>query len=403
MIAASNGQVSLVDLLMEHNPDVDSVDHHRRTAQSYASENGHLEIVQRLTERGSRENDGSLHEAARELHYPIIQYLINHEHDLDDPSILHEGRSALLELLLKTHLLTEAKRSALDKSLKVLLDAGADPTLVCRSNSDKNALYCALDNDHPFEILAAFLTTGQWKCLDERYNWYTDSSGRCYSATMYLERGPWKGKPADRARLMELLRMKRCKDRYFVWEGEQPADAVNPPEELAEKQRQRRAILDQQNFQLSLARREHSQQMELSKASHALSLQQERQRNETQRQMSDLQHQQRTRHQADVDTQRQNTLQLENDMAYAQQKRLGDVRMLEADHTERKELELMNRRKEIDGWRMDRADESDKKRHGLVMQQIDAQKRLVSAGYPTSPLAIMGRSHSVYSSSDVPD
>jgi hypothetical protein len=119
--------------------------------------------------------------------------------------------------------------------------------------------------------------------------------------------------------------------------------------------------------------------------------------------MSDLQHQQRLNHQADVHTQRHNTLQLENDTAYAQQKRLGDVRMSEADHNARKELDVVNRRKEIEGWRMDRADESDKKRHGLVMKHIDAQKRIVSAGYPTSPLAILGRSDSVYRSSDVPD
>jgi hypothetical protein len=247
-IAAGQGRVPLMDLLVENNEKNPLIDHHQRSARSYASENGHLEIVRRLTELGSWKNDGSLHEAARELHYPVVQYLISQGHDPDDSSILHEGRSSLLELLLKTQILTKAKRSALDKTLKVLLDAGADPTLVCRSNSDKNALYCALNNDRPYEVLAAFLNTGQWRYLDERYNWYTDSSGRCYSATMYLKRGPWKGRLTDRARLIELLRMKCCKDRPFVWEGELPSDAVNPPEELVEKQRQRRAAVEEQNF-----------------------------------------------------------------------------------------------------------------------------------------------------------
>ena len=191
MVAASNGNVALVNLLLEHNPEVDLIDHLRWTAQTYASENGHLEIVQRLAERGCKKYDGSLHEAARQLHHKIVRYLISQGHDVDDPCTLHEGRSALQELLLKTQILTSDKRPALEKTLKALFDAGADSTLECRSNGDKNALYCALDNPNPYTILEAFLATGQWKYLDERYNWYTDSNGTAYSATMYVERGPW--------------------------------------------------------------------------------------------------------------------------------------------------------------------------------------------------------------------
>lgn len=199
--------------------------------------------------------------------------------------------------------------------------------------------------------------------------------------------------------------MQRCKDRYFVWEGEQPPDAVNPPEELAEQHRQRRAIADKENFQLSLAKRSHSQQMELSKATHALMLEQAQEKNKAEMEQSDLQHEQQRRHQEDADRQRLSTLQIENDKEYSQQKRLGDARMAESDHTAKKEVEVMNRRKEIESWRLDRMDQSQKKTHDLVMKQIGAQKRLTASGYPGSPLAIMpARMDSVWSSgSDMPD
>lgn len=162
MLAASNSLIPVADLLLEYSPDIDARDRCQRTAQSYASENGCLEIVQRLIERGSTKIDGSLHEAARELHHPIVRYLLAHEYGVDDPCTLHEGRSALQEVLLKTQILTPNKRSALDKTLKALIGAGADPKLECCSNGDKNPLYCALDNDHPIPILEGFLATGQW-------------------------------------------------------------------------------------------------------------------------------------------------------------------------------------------------------------------------------------------------
>ena len=200
--------------------------------------------------------------------------------------------------------------------------------------------------------------------------------------------------------------MKRCKDRYFAWDGDQPSDRMGLPEELAEKQRQRKDVLDKENLQLSLARKAHDQQMQLSTASHALSRQQDKQRNDDQMQLADLQHQQRKRQQQEMEAQRLMVLQRENDAAYTHQKRLGDVRMAESDHNTGKELEVLNQKKAIEGWRLDRMDQSDKKRHDLVMAQVKEQKRLMSSGYPAGQLAIMGRSNSIASSShwsNVPD
>jgi hypothetical protein len=193
--------------------------------------------------------------------------------------------------------------------------------------------------------------------------------------------------------------MRRCKTRYFVWEGNQLSDAVGLPEELAEKEKQRREILDKENFQFSLARKAQDQQMAFSKASHALSRQQDKQRNDDQMQFSDLQHQQRKRQQQEMDAQRLTAVERENNAAYTHQKRLGDINMAESDHNARKEIEVLNHKKAIEGWRLDRMDQSDKKRHDMVMAQAKEQKRLMNSGYPAGQLAIMDRSNSIAGSS----
>ena len=275
MVAASNNRPLVVQLLLINGADVNLMDYRQRSALSYASETGDLDSVEKMCMHGAMPNDGSLHEASRELHYPVVQYLLQNGHDPDFPSSIHEARSALIETLLKASFSTEDKRPHLYQTVKALLDSGADTNI---KHQGKNALYSALHNKQPYEVLDAFLSTDQWKTLDARHNWYTDALGICYSATMYIEKGPWQGKASHRGSLLKLLRMRQSIDRYFVWEGEQPPDVRNPPEDVAEKHRAQRAVVTEHKLRMRLARRSHVQQLEFDQERHAMALAQDRQR-----------------------------------------------------------------------------------------------------------------------------
>ena len=384
MIAASNNRLSAVQLLLEHNANVDLIDRSQRSAQSYAGENGYLEVVQKLHTRGAKVNDGSLHEAARELHYPVVRYLLQGGHEPDFRSTLHEGRSALAETLLKAQILTIDRRPDLEKTIQVLLDAKADPTI---KYDNKNALYCALANERPCEVLGAYLATDQWKTLDAKYNWYTDASGKCYSATMYLERGPWQGKPFDRQKLMELLRMEGCEDRYFVWEGEQPEDMLGLPDELAETYRAQRAIIDSHRLQLRLNREAHNQQLEFGQERHVLTLEQDSERAARQLETDGQQHQQRVEQQSQLALQQEAIVNNQNSVAERHLQRQIELRTEERNSEVKLQRDLLRDQEQAQERQttrqiglIDRNDRSEKSRHQQRLLEVQAQTGLLTAG-----------------------
>ena len=313
MIAASHDRLAIVELFLEHGANVNLRDHLGRTALSYASENGHPEVAKRLCDNGAKLNDGSLHDAARELHGSIVQLLLQSGHKPDYPCPRHEGRSALLETLLKCQVLTGDERPRLDQCIEALMQYGADATI---RDNDKNALYCALANEHPYEVLDAFLSTDAWEKLDERYNWFTDSTRKCYSATKYLEHGPWQGQVSERGRLQNLLKLKRCPDRFFAWEGDQPPESIGYPKEIAEKEQAKKAIVEEHNLRLRLANQSHTQQSEWDRNRHAESVRQDRERQHLQLQAAENQHQQTLQHNAQIGAQRQTAMKQEKTIEY---------------------------------------------------------------------------------------
>lgn len=200
MLAASNDTTDLIDTLILHDAELDTKSKAGKTALSYASENGSTNAVRQLCHR-ARLNDGSIQDAARELHPGIVEALLQAGHDPNFPSDIHEGRSALLEMLLYAQILTPDKCLRLDRTLSILRKAGADSKIEFEG---KTALFCALANSHSFDIVSSLLDTDEWKALDADHNIYKDAFGRCYSATMYIEHGLWQGPSRDQQRLLGL-------------------------------------------------------------------------------------------------------------------------------------------------------------------------------------------------------
>ena len=110
-------------------------DYQKHSALFYASRNGDMDMVQILSEAGALSDDGSLHEAAREVHPQVVSLLLSVGHDISFPSLLHldergSGRTPLEELCLKANRANADEDddvtwcTSLRKTMKVLLYNG---------------------------------------------------------------------------------------------------------------------------------------------------------------------------------------------------------------------------------------------------------------------------------------
>ena len=96
MIAIQHRRQDLVKSLLLAGAEVDVQDATGRSPLSMASNiGGELGVVMmgNLLAAGASRNDGSLHNAARELNLQAMQVLVEHGHDPDFPSPLHDGRT----------------------------------------------------------------------------------------------------------------------------------------------------------------------------------------------------------------------------------------------------------------------------------------------------------------------
>lgn len=86
-------------------------------------------------------NDGSLHEAARELHSEAVKILVAAGHDVNFPSLKHGGRTALCELCYECR--GSKDLLALQSTLQECMAAKASPLRKCRG---RTALFFAIEN-----------------------------------------------------------------------------------------------------------------------------------------------------------------------------------------------------------------------------------------------------------------
>ncbi|RCI09701.1 hypothetical protein L249_3974 [Ophiocordyceps polyrhachis-furcata BCC 54312] len=256
MLATQNRRPDLVKSLIDHGADGDALDSQGRTSLCMAANASGEVAVQLLTILLAAEpskDDGSLHNAARNLNLPAVTLLVQAGHDPDFPSPLHGGRSALGEVCLHgsdAGDLTALRERAMLKIMGLLMGSGSDLTI--KSNGKSFLLLCFEAAD-PVVTTRALLKSGMWKHVNKPFNRFTVGE-YTYSPTMYISKV--LGPSSVKGELLSALRASRAIDMFYASQGPQPEGAVGLPEEVEAEDRARRARLSRlamQSEDLSIA------------------------------------------------------------------------------------------------------------------------------------------------------
>ncbi|CAG9994005.1 unnamed protein product [Clonostachys byssicola] len=249
ILAARYGRHDIVKKLLIAKARPTARDSFNCTALYYAAQLGHLEVVKLLVKAKSLVNDGSLHEAARNLHSDVVAALISGGHDPNFRSSRpeHKGRNALEEVCL----LADGSRNQtrLEETMMGIADGKAK---VLTPNGDRNCLFLAFDNPHPIPVTSIVLDRIMWRDLNDEKNVFIREVRETgtkifYSPSMFLRKGLAGCNPRHINHLLKLLHDKQCVDRYYAEFGPgddgmfQPEDAVGVPLAIAREEKKRRA------------------------------------------------------------------------------------------------------------------------------------------------------------------
>lgn len=276
ILATREGRsATLVQALLERGADATLRDKSKRSALLYASSISNIATVQTLAPH-SLKNDGSLHEAARCVQLDAVAVLIQHGHNPNFPSRLHEGKHALGELCLNAHITTASQRSKIRQVIKLLLDGGADPTFKVRN--ERSTITLALDNAYSsLEICEALLETEVWEDINNEKHMYRDVNGLWYSPLKYVELVPAPSRNAVRQDLLDLFRDKGCEPRFYSETAVQPPGAIGIPKPVA------RLVDRQKEHELAIKheRERHEHTRSLEETSHRDTLRRQREQQES--------------------------------------------------------------------------------------------------------------------------
>jgi hypothetical protein len=187
------------------------------------------------------QNDGSLHNAARELNLPAMQVLVDFGHEVDFPSTLHGGRTALGELCLHAAdhgALTAAQEKAMEKAMAYLMKEGTDLSL---PSDGRSVLLLAMGSLDPIVTTRALLKVGMWKYINRPFNHFT-AGGYTYSPTQYVRQVLPQSNVTEQ--LYTLLKANRCEDVYYANDGPQPEGAIGLPDDIVRAERERKTRLE---------------------------------------------------------------------------------------------------------------------------------------------------------------
>lgn len=227
IMAARAGRADVIFDLIQHDAKHSARDSFDRSPLFYASRNGNSLSMTHILRNNPGVNDGSLHEAARELHPEAVTLLIRNGHRPDFASTKHSGRTALAELCL----LCDTSRDCgdIEATLEALIRGGLDPLRKC---AGKTALFYALENVDPIIITQRLLDRCYWEYVDHPNNIY-ECNDHFYSPTMFIEKGFVPLEKERSTALKKILYNFDAKDRYYAKEGQdQPRDAVGLPPAL---------------------------------------------------------------------------------------------------------------------------------------------------------------------------
>jgi ankyrin repeat protein len=227
MLAAGKRRASVVSTLIDRGASVIQKDARGRTPLFYAARNGDLLTLKSILKKNPPRNDGSLHEAARELHADAVKLLVKSGHDIQFPSSKHGGRSPLCELCYASK--GSQDPVGLQKTLTELAAAKAEPL---RKSRGRTALFMAMENANPSPVVTALIEVCLWRDLNDPQNIYEEGD-YFYSPTMYIKKGIIRQSEVTANEILEKLQDFSAADRYYAKERmQQPKDAVGMPQLL---------------------------------------------------------------------------------------------------------------------------------------------------------------------------
>ncbi|KAK7418953.1 hypothetical protein QQX98_003656 [Neonectria punicea] len=267
MLAIQTRRPDAVKMLLLEGAEVDVTDALGRTPLSMATEIGGdlaIQLMGNLLAADPSKDDGSLHNAARELNLAAVRVLVQSSHDPDFPSPLHGGRSALGEVCLHGSdmgELTADREKSMQKVMSCLVDSESDITI---KSHGKSLLLLCFEAFDPVTTTRCFLKVAMWKHINKPFNQFVDAE-YTYSPTMYITKVL---PPSDtRDQLLTLLRANRAIDVYYANSGDQPDDAIGLPEDMEVQERERKARLlriaqETEDHRITIARRKEVASME---------------------------------------------------------------------------------------------------------------------------------------------
>ncbi|KAF4950037.1 hypothetical protein FGADI_8483 [Fusarium gaditjirri] len=249
MLAAKAHRHDLVGLLLKANANPLHRDYHEETALLFASRAGDLASVNSLIKAKSSIDDGSLHEASRNLHHDVVAALLKGKHKANYPSHAkrHNGRTAIQELAFCVQDMGDMLR--LEQTIRTLVDWKADLLLPHVPSGRKNSLFLALENPQPVPITKALIKVAMWAQInhpDNVYIQHLQSGTKWYfSPTMYLASSCFTGDHCHVEELKTVLYMAQCQDRKFPEYGPAevhqllPDDVVGAPQHILDRNAKR--------------------------------------------------------------------------------------------------------------------------------------------------------------------
>ncbi len=275
MVAIRSKRQDVAKWLIQANAAVDIADRSGNTPLAMATRvGGELGAAMMLSVLDGKpkpsKDDGSLHDAARKLNVEAMKILVKHGHNIDFPSPLHGGRSALGEICLNAALALGKTSTDREREMKTAMEYLVKKGTDLRLKSDgKSVLMLALDSSDPVPTTRALLKVGLWKLINERFIEYTKDR-YTYSPTMYVTK---LLPPTDtNAALLTLLKYNRADDAYYAKEGTQPAGAVGLPLDVLQKEKERKAREDQRATEDEDHKRAMARKMETAQMMQQLQL-----------------------------------------------------------------------------------------------------------------------------------
>ncbi|PVI07225.1 hypothetical protein DM02DRAFT_609199 [Periconia macrospinosa] len=266
-LAAREGRADIAQVLLSRGADPSVRDKWNRSPLFYASSASVPSTAELLAPTALR-NDGSLHEAARSLHFDTAKILVQQGHNPNFPSRLHNGRSALGELCLNAQVTTGTQQTKLRQLIRLFLDNGA--TAKFQARNEKSCVLLALDNPHSaLDVTDALLETETWQDLNDAEHMFRDpATGLWYSPFKYVELRPSPSRARSKTDLLDLLRDKACLPKYYSETENQPPGAIGMPApiaRLADRQKEHELTL-----KLATEASEHARKLDETKHRDAL-------------------------------------------------------------------------------------------------------------------------------------